>query len=114
MSTIESMQASQNESFSELDRLNKAPTPLQILIKNAESLAAIEECVEHNSGTFAGDPQFDGYEIYESVAGKRRIVGHDPKTAPGRPRKSYEAVGRLLVRRRELAELQKQIERMAH
>ena len=53
--------------------------------------------IETNAGTFSadeccravgsGDPAHGNYRIYETLAGNRRIVGCDPKDAPGYARR---------------------------
>jgi len=112
MASINSMQQSQNESFTALAAINAAPTKLQRLQEKAGKMAKMEECTEHNSGTHGENPQFADYSIYESVGGDRRVVGCDPAKAPGRARKSKDALGRLHAARRALASLRKEIQQM--
>jgi hypothetical protein len=91
----------------------------QDLEQEAAALAAVEVLIETNAGTFGaaeccrkrgcGDPVFGEYQIYESVAGDRHVVG-DPDDAPGYARRCGRQ--ELGEKRRQLAELRKQISRM--
>lgn len=92
------------------------------LIALATELEERTEITEHNSGTFGsaeccrctgtGDPRAGEYEIHERVGGGRRVVGCDPKQAPGYRRVSKDAIDRLREARKELAALWLQISRI--
>ena len=75
-----------------------------------------EYVVETNEGTFGaaeccrktgcGDPQFGHYTIYERLDGHRRVVGCEPKKAPGYPRRFRDEIN---AARKQLAELRREL-----
>jgi hypothetical protein len=93
---------------------------IEALAREIAALAAIEHCVETNSGTYGaaearravgcGDPQFADRNIYETVGGARRETGPDAKDAPGRMRRLNRDA--LAADRRRLAALREELRRL--
>ena len=75
-----------------------------------------EYVVETNEGTFGaaeccrktgcGDPRYGNYTIYERLDGQRRVVGCEPKKAPGYARKFRDGIA---AARKSLAGLRREL-----
>lgn len=76
-----------------------------VLVETNEGTFSDRECCR---ATGSGDPRYGNYRVYETLDGKRRVVGCDPAEAPGYARRFD--VPSASARRAKVKELQALLE----